>query len=252
MEQKRRVRAADGVEERETGRVEAFSDGVFAIAVTLLILGIAVPLPLKGNGLLTQVGDEWPSFLAYVLSFVTILIMWVNHHNLFKIIRRTDQAFLIINGLLLMLVTFVNYPTALLAATLKIPPLAGTSPLIGTYSQKQAALIYSGTFVLIAVLYNVLWHYAKREGRLLARDHDRELVELITRQYRFGPLFYLIAFLFAFISAPASIVVNILLAIYYMFTATCLLRRSGGRLATEVVPEGYVAPRLSTDLVPGR
>lgn len=222
MEQKRRVRAASGVEEKETGRIEAFSDGVFAIAVTLLILGIALPkyTPTNNrhNTLLPALVDQWPSFLAYFLSFVTILIMWVNHHNVFKIIRRTDQTFLIINGLLLMLVTFVNYPTAVLADTLKEKFPSWTSALMGGPDQKVAALIYSGTFILIAVLYNVLWHHAKRDGQLLGRDHDRELVELITRQYRLGPLYYIVAFVLAFFSVGASIAVNILLAIYFMFT----------------------------------
>lgn len=220
MQQKRDVRTSEGTEEKETGRIEAFSDGVFAIAITLLILSIAVPPLDDKHRLLDAVLGLWPSFLAYVLSFVTILIMWVNHHNLFKIIRRTDQAFLFINGLLLMLVTFVNYPTALLADTLK-EQLASTTPLLrGSEDQHVAALIYSGTFVLTAILYNVLWGYAKQGDRLLARDHDRALVERITRQYRFGPLLYLVAFLFAFFSTPASIVVNILLAVYFMFTAT--------------------------------
>lgn len=222
MEQKRGSRTAEGVEEKETGRLEAFSDGVFAIAITLLILTIPVPhVPsdLEGKSLLSYIGDHWPSFLAYALSFVTILIMWINHHILFRMIRRTDHVFLMINGLLLMMVTFVNYPTALVAETLK-EGLSGRLFLQGTFDQQTAAAMYSGAFVVTAIIFNVLWGYARRDGRLLARDHDRALVELITRQYRFGPLFYLVAFLFAFVSAPASIVVNILLAVYFSFTGT--------------------------------
>jgi uncharacterized membrane protein len=223
VEQKRGSRTAEGVEEKETGRLEAFSDGVFAIAITLLILTVPVPDLTKGS-LLSQIGDHWPSFLAYVLSFVTILIMWVNHHALFTMIRRINHAFLMINGLLLMMVTFVNYPTALVAESLKTGLPSGNLLLQGTPDQKAAAAIYSGTFVVTAILYNVLWGYAAHNGRLLARNHDRELADLITRQYRFGPLFYLVAFLFAFVSAPASIAVNALLAVYFSFTGT---RREG-------------------------
>lgn len=218
MEQKKSSRAAHGVEEKETGRVEAFSDGVFAIAVTLLILGITVPPTWTKEQLLDTVLGQWPSFLAYGLSFVIILIMWVNHHALFTIIRRADHTFMIINGLLLMMVTFVNYPTSLLAQAIKTDLSSGTSPLRGSSDSKVAALIYSGTFILIAILYNVLWHYAKHNGRLLARNYDPEYVELITRQYRLGPLYYLVAFVLAFFSVGASIAVNILLAVYFMFT----------------------------------
>lgn len=224
VEQTRGPHTAEGVEEKETGRLEAFSDGVFAIAITLLILTIPVPSDVKPDKLPTAIGDHWPAFLAYVLSFVTILIMWVNHHALFTMIRRSDHAFLMINGLLLMLVTFVNYPTALIAATLKEGLPGGPSMLQGTFNQRTAAAMYSGAFVVTAILFNVLWRYARRDGRLLARDHDRALVESITRQYRFGPLFYAVALLFAFVSAPASILVNALLAVYFSFTGA---RRGG-------------------------
>ncbi|MGZ3638693.1 MAG: TMEM175 family protein [Ktedonobacterales bacterium] len=225
MEQKRGSRTAEGVEEKETGRLEAFSDGVFAIAITLLILTIPVPSNVKPGQLPIAIGERWPSFLAYVLSFVTILIMWVNHHALFTMIRRIDHTFLMINGLLLMMVTFVNYPTALVAESLRENLPSGLFLLQGTANQRAAALIYSGAFVVTAILFNVLWGYAARKGRLLARNYDRELADLITRQYRFGPLFYLVAFLFASVSAPASIAVNALLAVYFSFTGT----RRGGK-----------------------
>ncbi len=84
--------------EKETGRLEAFSDGVFAIAVTLLVLELRVPLPgslREGERLLDALLHEWPAYLAFVTSFATILIVWVNHHNLFKLINRTDHYFLL-------------------------------------------------------------------------------------------------------------------------------------------------------------
>ncbi len=217
VEQPQDPRTAEGVEEKETGRLEAFSDGVFAIAITLLILTIPVPPNVQSDKLPSMIRDQWPSFLAYVLSFVTILIMWVNHHELFKLIRRTDHAFMLLNGLLLMLITFVNYPTALLANTFKDGFPHGIG---GSENQKFAALLYSGTFFVTALFYNALWHYAKHKGRLLARNYDAELVSLITRQYRLGPAYYLIAFLLAFFSVEASIAVNMLLAVYFSFTGT--------------------------------
>ncbi len=178
--------------ESGTGRLEAFSDGVFAVAVTLLVLQLKVPdVPFK-KSLASFVVDQWPAFLAYFNSFLTILIMWLNHHNIY--------------GVLLMLITFVNYPTALLAPVLRS----------GTADDKQfATLVYTGTFVVTAVFYNVLWLYATYNGRLLGKDASKTLVAQITREYRFGPLFYLVAFLLAFVSVPASLAVTVLLAVYF-------------------------------------
>lgn len=203
-------------EEKETGRLEAFSDGVFAIAITLLILQIPLPAVTKnGPSLLTLLGGQWALYLAYVVSFMTILIMWVNHHTIFRLIHRSDQFFLVLNGLLLMVITFVNYPMAILAESLQGQDLH-KGGLIS--DQKTAALFYSGTFIVIAIIYNVLWRYASHNRRLLSRSADPLIVETITRQYRFGPLFYVASFLLAFVSVWASLGLNLLLAIYFAFT----------------------------------
>lgn len=194
-------------EEKETGRVEAFSDGVFAVAITLLIVTVKIPDPESGH-LLDQMSHQGASYLAYVTSFLTILIMWVNHHSIFRLISRSDQMFLLLNGLLLMDITFVNYPTALLAN------------FIGTSDQQNAALIYSANGVLIAILYNALWFYASRNRRLLSKKADPALVHTITHRYRFGPLFYLLAFALAFVSVLASIGLNLALALFFAFTGT--------------------------------
>jgi uncharacterized membrane protein len=106
-------------QEKETGRLEAFSDGVFAIAITLLILDVRVPRPPEDTAQAFDLGHAlvrlWPALLAYVMSFVIILVMWVNHHLIFTVVRKTDRTFLFWNGLLLMFVTFVPFPTSLLS-----------------------------------------------------------------------------------------------------------------------------------------
>jgi uncharacterized membrane protein len=104
-------------QEKETGRIEAFSDGVFAIAITLLVLEIKVPSheTAESSGLTSALFALYPSYLAFLASFATILVMWVNHHRIFNLIRRSDRAFLYWNGLLLLLISFVPFPTALLA-----------------------------------------------------------------------------------------------------------------------------------------
>jgi uncharacterized membrane protein len=187
--------------ERETGRLEAFSDGVFAIAITLLILEIDVPL--HSTHLFHDILHTWPSFLAYVLSFAVILIMWINHHTVFRLITRIDRRFLMINGILLMLITFLNYPTAVLADYLT------------TSHAGSALLLYDGTFVFISLTFNALWRYAAHNGRLLGAEVKPETVAAITRAYRRGPFFYTASFLAAFVSVPLSVAINIGLAIYF-------------------------------------
>lgn len=192
--------------EKETGRVEAFSDGVFAIAITLLVLNLKVPsagdLP-AGTGLLTVLLDQWPSYVAYVVSFLTILIMWINHHTLFKLITRTDHIFLMLNGLLLLTISVVPFPTALVAE------------YVERSDQVVASEIYCGLFVLIAVTFNLLWFYAARHHRLLGRHVDPRAVQDITRAYRFGPLLYLIAFALSYVNAVVSLLICGLLAVYF-------------------------------------
>src|SRR5262249_53867686 len=111
-------------DEKETGRIEAFSDGVFAIAVTLLVLELKVPHLADGgaNGSLGRaLAAQWPSYVALVTSFFTILVMWANHHRIFDLVRRIDAPFLYSNGLLLLCVTVVPFPTALLAEYFRKP-----------------------------------------------------------------------------------------------------------------------------------
>lgn len=102
----------------ESGRVEAFSDGVFAIAITLLILEIKVPEG-AGEHLWTALGAQWPSYAAYVVSFLVIGIMWANHHTVFGYVARVDRTLLFLNLLLLLVVAALPWPTALLAEYLR-------------------------------------------------------------------------------------------------------------------------------------
>jgi uncharacterized membrane protein len=191
---------------REMARLEAFSDGVIAIAITLLILHIAVPSSDAGVGLADALLRLWPSYMAYVVSFLTILIMWLHHHTLFRIIRHADRGLLAINGLLLLMVTFVNFPTAVVAEYAQTP------------HREIAAVFYSGTLTVTAIIFNVLWRYASNNYRLLDRSVDPAYVESISRSYRYGPALYFAAFLVAFLNAWASLAINAGLAVYFAFT----------------------------------
>lgn len=200
--QEHRTNFAERVRLGETTRVEAFSDGVFAIAITLLILEIRPPLDpniLLWDFLVKQ-GPLYASFLA---GFSTIGIMWINHHRLFTLIRKSDDWLLIFNALLLLGITAINYPTALLGEYL------------GTPNAPVAMAVYAATTVVIAISYNLLWRYASAHNRLLDPHTDPAAVAAVNRSFLFGPLLYAVAFVFAFISVPVSLVIVIGLALFF-------------------------------------
>jgi uncharacterized membrane protein len=188
-------------------RIEAFSDGVFAIAITLLVLEIRVPAAEQietPDGLVKALAALWPSYLGYVLSFATIGIMWANHHNLFRHVARVDHGLVLANLFLLLGVGFVPFPTALLASTLGEP------------SQQIGVLVYSGTFVAIAVAFNLLWYRARHDRRLLRSETDPASIDAITRSYRLGPPGYLLAFVLALVNPGLGMAVIIALTMLYL------------------------------------
>lgn len=193
---------APRVELNETGRLEAFSDGVFAIAITLLILELRVPHDLAGVTLWDYVLSQWTLFAAFLAGFCTIGIMWINHHRLFNIIQRDDGWLNLWNLLLLLGVTFINYPTALLG------------DFLGTPNAQTAMVIYAVTTVLIAVFYNLLWRHAVRANLLDPRSDPRR-VAAISRGYLFGPIFYGISLVLAFVNVYASLALAVGLAIFF-------------------------------------
>jgi uncharacterized membrane protein len=197
------------MDDKDTNRLEAFSDGVFAVAITLLILNIQPP-SLSTPELLTDpalrefIGKQWPMLLAFVTSFFTIGIMWINHHRLFTHIKRTDNTLLLLNLLLLLIIVFIPFPTALVAQQYAVHP-----------EMHFAAVVYSGTNVILAICFNLLWRYASYHNRLLGKDANTRAVMAINRQYLFGPLLYLIAFGLAWINTPFSIIFLLILALFF-------------------------------------
>jgi len=202
---------------KETGRVEAFSDGVFAIAMTLLVLNVRVPNTDQPGQLGSLLWQQWPSYLAFVISFAFIGIMWVNHHRLFVHIRRIDHMLLVLNGALLLGVTAVPFPTAVLAQYL------------GKADEKAATMLYAGTYVVVAVFFNVLWRYAASGHRLLGEEVDEAEVNRITRQYAYGPLLYLACFVLAYINVAASLALNVALAIFFALPPNKVARAKAHR-----------------------
>lgn len=204
-------------DEKETARIEAFSDGVFAIAITLLILELKVPHGLSGSQLRRALLDEWPSYGAYLVSFATIGIMWINHHRLFTLIRRVDHTLLILNGVLLLTISVVPFPTALIA------------DYLARDGSRLAAGLYSGWSILIAIAFNALWRYAsspQRQPRLLRVPPDHPEVQAIHAAYRLGPVWYVIAFVASWWSAALSVAICGALALFFALPSKATSRTS--------------------------
>ncbi len=196
------------LEERETTRLETFSDGIFAFAMTLLVLGLYDPITRGYSNLLQGLINEWPSFLALSTSFLTILVMWMNHHNMFLYVKKINRRFMFLNGLLLLFITLTPFTTLLVSEHLL------------TSNAMTAAALYAGTFFMLSVVWNVLWHHAADHYRLLGKGISEAYVTRIKHQYSVGPFLYGVAFLVAFVSGVATLILVILVAAYYGVTAT--------------------------------
>lgn len=196
--------------EKETLRLEAFSDAVFAVAITLLVLDISVPKlgeHATSRAVASALAHDWPSYMAFVTSFFTILILWVSHHTLFQLVKKTSARLLFANGLLLMLVTAVPFSDALVTEYLTLP------------AAKIACVIYGGVFVLISLAFNLLWYGVLGDRKLLKPDASAEVIARINRNYRLGTPAYLLATLGAFVSPYLTIGICTVLWIFWAFTA---------------------------------
>ena len=175
------------------GRIETLTDGIFAIAMTLLVLDMKVPKIPKGvaqAALELRVYDLWPKFLIYVLSFVICAVFWVSHNIQFHYIKRADRAFLWINIMFMMFVAFIPFSTHLL------------SEHIG---QQFAVIFYGCHLVSVWICLYLHWHYATRGLRLVDKDIHPNIVSAVTKRILIGPTIYLLAIGASFLSTGLSI-----------------------------------------------
>jgi len=195
-----------GSDARETARLEAFSDGVLSIAITLLVLELRVPRVATQADLGHRLLELWPSYAAYFTSFATIGVIWLNHHLLFRLIARVDATLLALNGLVLLTASVLPFPTALLAGYLGQP------------GEKLAAIVYSATFLAITIAFNLLWLYASSPSRrkpLLRHGPDHPAVREVHRRYRLGPASSLVALCVAPFSPPAMLAITFGLVVFF-------------------------------------
>ena len=192
--------------QKETLRVETFSDGVFCIAVTLLSIEIGVELhgEISNKNLQAALIEKWPICLAYVISFVNVLLAWMGHHGLFKMLHRTNSAVMIMNGLLLMLVALVPFPTKTLGVYLLTDAL------------KTSVIFYTGYFVLISLAFRLLWLAASRKNNLLAPGITAKEIAITTRNENIGFVCNSVIFIVSFINPWASLILSFLMWIYWI------------------------------------
>ena len=184
------------------GRVETFSDGVFAIAITLLVLTIAPPSDYAH--LAHQLAQRWPSLAAYVVSFLVIGIMWVNHHTVFATLKRIDRGFFYRNLALLMTVVFIPYPTEVFGQALQKGQGART-----------AAVFYSVVMTVNALAWAAMWLYASSDRRLLDDAFPEDQRRTSTVLFLVGNGVYLTSIGVAFISPYLCLAFQGALAVYY-------------------------------------
>jgi TMEM175 potassium channel family protein len=196
-----------------TARLETFADGVFAIAATLLILTVDGAVGGEGIDLGEALTHAWPSYLGYVVSFVTIGIMWMNHHTVMSLVARVDRRFLLANIGLLMCIAFVPFPTRLVAENIRGD------------GAESATLAYGLTMFATSIFFNAVWFYAATGRRLLRADADPRAVAGITRTYLPGPWIYLASALVAFASPIASAILYLAIAGLYVVESSLF----GGR-----------------------
>ncbi|MGG3810099.1 TMEM175 family protein [Methylorubrum rhodesianum] len=213
-------------------RIEAFSDGVFAIIITLLVLDIRVPreADLHGEELIGALLRQWPVYVAYVLSFLQVGVVWANHHTMFHYLRHSDHVLLFTNLILLLCVAILPFTTALMAEYAR----SDTNDL------RIAALLYSAALCSAGVMFSFMWQHAQR-ARLVKLNVNTSRLYALTWHWRLVPLFYGLAFVLALVTPYLSVGIYILLLIYYAMPGPTVVRWTTGQR------EAWVAESASGD-----
>lgn len=190
-------------EVKETARIEAFSDGVFAIAITLLILEIDIPEVKQNETLVGSLLHEWPSFLALLIGFFTLLVCWINHHYMFSMIYKSNSVLSLINGFKLLVVTITPFATALLSKNIQ------------SDWEKSAVSIYCFNFTLMGFAMTSIWLYAKNKH--FAKVGSAEKLRAITRLYIFASILSTVIWLVSYVSIIGSMILFALMFAIFVF-----------------------------------
>lgn len=190
-------------------RLAALTDGVFAIAITLLSLDVVVPViteSASGSDLIEALIDQWPSYLAYTVTFFLIGAYWINHHRMFNLLRGVNHMFLILNIFFLMAIAIIPFPNAFLAEYGLDVELRGV-----------AAAVYGLAMAALAVMFNLVWWYACWNMRLVEPDCDPVEIRKVLNSYLVGPVVYGLAVALTPVAPLVSIAIFLLIPIGYLF-----------------------------------
>jgi len=190
-------------------RVEAFSDGVFAVAITLLVLDLKVPVHGQGS-VAHQLGQEWPAYAAYLVSFMVIGIIWVNHHTLMAKLARVDRSLLFLNLLLLLMVVLIPFPTSVVAQYLHH----------GGWDAKVSVAFYSAVMEAMSLAFAAIYLWAGSHHDLLDGSVDVTAHRSAFRQFGFGTAAYAALIALSFLSAEVALGGHFVLAVFYVFDRT--------------------------------
>lgn len=207
-------------------RLEALSDGVFAIIITLLVLDLRVPHreELQAGSLRDAVLHQWPVYVAYVLSFLQVGVVWFNHHTMFHYIRRSDHVLKVLNLLFLLCVAVLPFTTALMSEYAR-----------GSEEERRlAAQLHSGALAINGLFFNAMWWHARR-ARLVDPRADPNRMHALAKHWMLIPVFYGLAFVLAYIDARVSLVMYVLLLLYYSLPGPAVVRWLTGRRAAAVL-----------------
>ena len=188
-------------------RLEAFSDGVFAIAITLLVIDIRPPEIHEGEQLAHALWAQWPSYVAYLVSFLTIGVIWLNHHRIFEQVARVDGPLLLLNLNLLLWTALIPFPTAVVAEH-----LGGAGE-----AARTAAALYSGMLLLMGLAFGALFAWVTHTDRLLRRLPPPGVVRAARLRFMLGLVVYATALALSWVSAPLALALCALMALYYAF-----------------------------------
>jgi len=186
-------------------RIEALADGVFAVAMTLLVFEIKVPGPAQEAGavdLARHLASLWPNFVSYAISFFVLGIYWVGHHNQFHFIRRSNRPFLWLNIVFLFFVTLIPFSAALISSH---------------FDEPIAIAFYGGNLIAVGLVLYAVWAYATRGRRLVDKDLPREAVHRASRRILIAPCVFVVAIALGFFNTKASLILYAATASYYFF-----------------------------------
>jgi uncharacterized membrane protein len=189
-------------------RIEAFSDGVFAIVITLLVLELKVPsLPehVTNADLLAELAQLWPKFLSYLLSFLVVGVYWIAHHFTFHLIRRADRMLLLLNLIFLMSISIIPFPAALL----------------GEYTHSRTAmLVYGFALLMTGITFNAIWWHASRHRRLIDPETPEHFIRKSWMRRIIPTVCYVAAMCLSFVHVYLTIAIYVLVPVYYLVMRT--------------------------------